>query len=106
MSAKPLVDHAPSTNRPKMSPMNQGSSPMTVFTVDQPATFSSTPRGIAIVTLVQMPCRFGRKGGAEEAQTSPLVNSTIQKHSRRPSGAASQANTQATTNVATVKPQA
>ena len=38
---------------------------MTVLTADQPATFSSTPRGIAIVTLAQMPSRLVRKGGTE-----------------------------------------
>ena len=80
--------------------MNQGSTPITVFTVDQPATFSSRPRGIAIVTFAQIPWRLVRKGGAEYAQTRTLVNSTIQKHSRRPSGAASHASTQASTNAA------
>ncbi len=34
------------------------------------------------------------------------MKTTIQKHSRRPSGAASQARIQATTNDASVKPQA
>ena len=48
-----------------MAPMYQGSTPITVFTVDQPATFSSTPRGMAMVTLAQMPWRLVRKGGAE-----------------------------------------
>ena len=45
--------------------MNHGSKPTTVFTVDQPATFSSTPRGIAIVTFAQMPSRLVRNGGTE-----------------------------------------
>ena len=36
-----------------------------VFTVDQPATFSSTPRGIAIVMLAQSPRRLVQSGGAE-----------------------------------------
>ena len=36
-----------------------------VFTVDQPATFSSTPRGMAMVMFAQMPRRLVRKGGAE-----------------------------------------
>ena len=48
-----------------MAPMNQGSRPTIVFTVDQPATFSSMPRGIAIVMLAQMPWRLVRSGGAE-----------------------------------------
>ena len=89
-----------------MAPMYQGSRPKMVFTVDQPATFSSRPRGIAMVTLAQMPWRLVRRGGAEYAHTSTLVKSTIQKHSRRPPGAASQARTQATSKVASVKPQA
>jgi hypothetical protein len=55
MSAKSLVEAAPSRKSPKMDPMYQGSSPTIVFTVDQPATFSSTPRGMAMVTLAQMP---------------------------------------------------
>ena len=45
--------------------MNHGSAPRTVFTVDQPATLSSSPRGIAIVTFAQMPWRLVRSGGAE-----------------------------------------
>ena len=46
-------------------PMNQGSTSRMVFTVDQPATFSSSPRGMAMVTLAQMPWRLVRSGGAE-----------------------------------------
>ena len=45
--------------------MNQGSGPRMVFTVDQPATFRSSPRGTAIVTFAQMPWALVRKGGAE-----------------------------------------
>ena len=48
-----------------MQPMYHGSTPMIVFTDDQPATFSSTPRGIAIVMLAQMPRRLVRNGGTE-----------------------------------------
>jgi len=65
MSAKSLVVVAPRRNSPKMHPMYQGSRPTIVFTDDQPATFSSTPRGIAIVTLAQMPSRLVRNGGTE-----------------------------------------
>ena len=65
MSAKSLVVEAPSRNRPKIAPMNHGSTPTIVLTADQPATFSSTPRGIAMVTLAQMPSRLVRNGGAE-----------------------------------------
>ena len=36
-----------------------------VFTVDQPATFRSTPRGMAIVMLARKPRRFVQRGGAE-----------------------------------------
>ncbi len=48
-----------------MPPMNQGSQSRIVFTADQPATLSKRPRGIAIVTLAQIPWRFVRRGGAE-----------------------------------------
>ena len=65
MSAKSLVVVAPSRNSPKMAPRNHGSNPMAVFTDDQPATFSSTPRGMAIVTFAQIPSRLVRKGGTE-----------------------------------------
>src|SRR5436309_15971583 len=65
MSAKSFVVVAPKRNRPKMQPMYHGSRPTIVFTDDQPATFSSTPRGIAIVTFAQMPRRFVRNGGTE-----------------------------------------
>ena len=41
-----------------MAPMNQGSTPKIVFTADQPATFSRTPRGMAMVTFAQMPRCF------------------------------------------------
>ena len=65
MSAKSLVVEAPSRNRPKIAPMNHGSAPTTVFTADQPATFNSTPRGIAIVMFAQIPSRLVRNGGTE-----------------------------------------
>ena len=65
MSAKSLVLAAPSRKRPKMVPMYQGSSPITVFTVDQPATFRSTPRGMAMVMFAHMPRRLVQSGGAE-----------------------------------------
>jgi hypothetical protein len=65
MSAKSFVLAAPSRKRPKIVPMYQGSTPMMVFTVDHPATLSSTPRGIAIVMLAQMPRRLVQIGGAE-----------------------------------------
>ena len=65
-----------------MAPMNQGSMPTMVFTADQPATFSRTPRGIAIVTFAQMPSRFVRKGGAEYSTVMTVADrATIQKHS-------------------------
>ena len=65
MSAKSLVVEAPRTKRPKIVPMNHGSTSRTVFTVDQPATLRSRPRGTAMVRLAQMPRAFVRKGGAE-----------------------------------------
>ena len=65
MSAKSFVVVAPSRNRPKIAPMYHGSTPTIVLTDDQPATFSSTPRGIAIVTFAQMPSRLVRNGGTE-----------------------------------------
>ena len=65
MSAKSFVVVAPSRNSPKMQPMYHGSIPTIVLTDDQPATFNSTPRGIAIVTLAQMPRRLVRNGGTE-----------------------------------------
>ena len=61
MSAKSLVVDAPSTKSPKIAPMNHGSGSKIVFTVDQPATLSSMPRGIAIVMLAHRPWRFVRK---------------------------------------------
>src|SRR5688572_19450831 len=96
MSAKSLVLEAPSRKSPKIPPMNQGSTPMIVLTADQPATFKRTPRGMAIVTLAQMPWRFVRKGGAEYIQVRIVATTTIQKHSRLPPGAVSQASAQAT----------
>src|SRR3954454_2390933 len=65
MSAKSLVVDAPSRNKPKIAPMNHGSVPAIVLTADQPATLSSTPRGIAIVRFAQIPKRLVRNGGAE-----------------------------------------
>jgi hypothetical protein len=65
MSAKSFVVDAPRRNSPKIAPMNHGSVPKIVFTADHPATFNNTPRGMAIVTLAQMPSRFVRNGGAE-----------------------------------------
>src|SRR6185503_20124772 len=65
MSAKSFVVEAPSRNMPKIAPMNHGSVPAIVLTDDQPATFSSTPRGIAMVTFAQIPRRLVRNGGAE-----------------------------------------
>ena len=65
MSAKSFVVEAPRTKRPKIVPMNHGSGSRTVLTVDHPATLRSRPRGTAIVTFAQTPCRFVRKGGAE-----------------------------------------
>ena len=56
---------APSRNRPKMDPMYHGSAPIIVLTVVQPATFSSSPRGMAMVMLAHRPRRFVRSGGAE-----------------------------------------
>src|SRR4030095_8899252 len=67
MSAKSLVVEAPSTKSPKIAPMNQGSGSKMVFTVDQPATLSSMPRGIAIVMLAQRTWRFVRSGGRRGA---------------------------------------
>ena len=65
MSAKSFVVDAPSRNRPKIAPMYHDSTPAIVLTDDQPATFSSTPRGTAIVTFAQMPRRLVRNGGTE-----------------------------------------
>ena len=65
MSAKSLVVVAPRRKSPKIAPMYHGSMPTMVFTEDQPATFNMAPRGIAIVTLAQIPRRFVRNGGTE-----------------------------------------
>ena len=81
MSAKSLVVVAPRRKRPKIAPMYHGSTPTIVFTDDQPATFSSTPRGIAMVTLAQMPSRFVRKGGTEYTYVQTTATLTSQKHS-------------------------
>src|SRR5689334_562268 len=81
ISAKSFVVDAPRRNRPKIAPMNQGSGPMIVFTADQPATFNSTPRGMAMVTFAQMPRRLVRNGGAEYKMVMIVAATTIQKHS-------------------------
>src|SRR5512136_2847374 len=65
MSAKSFVVVAPSRNSPKIVPMYHGSTPRIVLTVDQPATLSIAPRGIAIVRFAQMPSRLVRNGGTE-----------------------------------------
>ena len=54
---KQLVVAAPIRNRKKIVPMNHGSTWKTDATIDQPATLSRQPRGIAIV-------RFARKAFA------------------------------------------
>lgn len=77
-----------------------------VFTDDHPATFRRTPRGIAIVRLAQRPNRFVRRGGAEYATVRAVAATTIQKHSRRPPGATSQASAHAAAYAATVNPHA
>src|SRR6478672_1885319 len=84
MSAKSFVVDAPSRKRPKIMPMYQGSTPTMVLTHDQPATLSSTPLGIAIVTLAQMPRCFVRSGGQEYTKVATVAATTIQKHSCRP----------------------
>src|SRR5262245_8404733 len=81
MSAKSFVVEAPSRNSPKMLPMNQGSRPQIVLTHDQPATFSNTPRGMAIVMFAQMPRCFVRSGGQEYTNVAIAAATTIQKHS-------------------------
>src|SRR3989442_4922286 len=81
MSAKSFVVVAPSRKRPKIAPMYHGSTPTIVFTDDQPATFSSTPRGIAMVTFAQMPRRLVRNGGDEESRVQIAALTTRQKHS-------------------------
>src|SRR5262245_60426176 len=69
MSAKSFVDDAPRRKRPKIEPMYQGSRPRIVFTVDHPATFSSTPRGIAIVMFADPAAlRPERRGGVDPAE--------------------------------------
>src|SRR5262249_61700057 len=95
MSAKSFVVVAPSRKSPKIAPMYHGSTPAIVFTDDQPATFSSVPRGIAMVTLAQMPSRLVRNGGTEYREVQTTAITTSQKHSGRPPGARSQARTSA-----------
>src|SRR3954451_18105883 len=65
MSAKSFVVEAPRRNNPMIAPMNHGSSPAAVFTDDHPATFNSTPRGIAIVMFAVRPRCFVLNGGTE-----------------------------------------
>src|SRR6187401_3744008 len=103
MSEKSFVVAAPTRKSPKMAPMYHGSEAITVFTADQPATLSSTPRGMAIVTLAQMPRRLVRAGGTEYRNVMIVAISTIQKHSWRPPGATSQASTSAIAYVTHVK---
>ncbi len=91
MSAKSFVVVAPSRNSPKIAPMYHGSTPTIVFTDDQPATFRSVPRGIAIVTFAQMPSRFVLAGGMEYRNVQTTAMATSQKHSCRPPGATSHA---------------
>src|SRR4051812_19646259 len=86
MSAKSLVVEAPSRNRPKIAPMNHGSRPNTVLTHDQPATFSRTPRGIAMVMLAQMPRFLVRSGGHEYTNVAAPAARAIPKHSGGPAG--------------------
>src|SRR5262245_25673994 len=93
MSAKSFVVVAPSRNRPKIAPMYHGSTPTMVLTDDQPATFNSVPRGIAIVTFAQMPRRFVRGGGTEYRNVQTTAIATSQKHSCLPPGATSHART-------------
>src|SRR4051812_38416156 len=95
MSAKSLVVEAPRRNRPKIAPMNHGSTPNTVLTHDQPATFNRTPRGTAMVRLAQIPCCLVRNGGHEYTKVAAVAASTIQKHSWRPPGATSHASASA-----------
>ena len=73
--------------------MNHGSSPATVLTADQPATLSSTPRGIAIVMLAHMPYCFVLSGGTEYTYVATIATDTSQKHSCLPPGATSHART-------------
>src|SRR5262249_14865735 len=105
MSAKSFVVVAPRRKRPKIAPMYHASTPKIVFTDDQPATFRSTPRGIAIVTFAQMPSRFVRTGGTEYMQVQITATSTSQKHSCLPPGATSHARISAATYVTFVNHQ-
>src|SRR6476620_7533866 len=106
MSAKSFVVDAPRRKRPKIIPMYQGSTPTMVLTHDQPATLSSTPLGIAIVTLAQMPRCFVRSGGQEYTKVATVAATTIQKHSCRPPGVTSHASPSASAYVVHVKIQA
>src|SRR5262249_61001612 len=105
MSAKSFVVVAPSRNRPKIAPMYHGSTPAIVFTDDQPATFRSVPRGIAMVTFAQMPRRLVRNGGTEYRNVHTTAMTTSQKHSRRQCGARNHASTSGSRYVTTLKRQ-
>src|SRR5262245_8135643 len=105
MSAKSLVVVAPRRNRPNIAPMYQGSRPTIVFTDDQPATFNSTPRGMAMVTFAQIPSRLVRNGGTEYRYVHTTATATSQKHSCLPFGATSHARTSANTYVTFVNHQ-
>src|SRR5260221_13613559 len=87
MSAKSLVVDAPSRKSPKIAPMYHGSAPAIVFTADQPAAFSSPPRGIAIVRFAQMPSRLVRAGGPQETTLMVAARETSPKHPFPPPGA-------------------
>src|SRR5688572_33341324 len=86
ISAKSFVVEAPSRKSPKIPPMNHGSTPKIVFTHDQPATLSSTPRGTAIVMFAHSPRCLVRSGGQEYTNVAMVAATTIQKHSCRPPG--------------------
>ena len=66
MSAKSLVEAAPSRKRPITPPMYQGSVKPTWATIAQPATLSRTPRGMAMVKLASMPRIFVRPSSGAE----------------------------------------
>src|SRR5262245_15322581 len=105
MSAESFVVVAPSRKSPKIAPIYHGSTPTIVLTDDQPATFNSVPRGIAIVTLAQMPRRFVRNGGTEYRNVHTTATATSQKHSWRPCGATSHASTSDSRYVTALKRQ-
>ena len=55
MSAKSLVEAAPTRKSMKIEPMHHGSQWPMRATIAQPATLSRQPRGMAIVKLASMP---------------------------------------------------